>query len=465
MYVQIRITKGGRQMNKSMSKVLGIFAAVILIFSCSATLSWAESFLDVAKQTGVEITREGNAWVWKKHGGVTKPQGPLAEKKVGIIAASEFSDFQAYYLYSYIGEFGGKLEFLPVDWVKWKFTRPNLPTKGVRGMWDLGLDPFHFRPGKWTTKKLAEANPKDYQALIVLGGHSADVIVSEDKVINFIKEAYAHGAVLGAIGAGSMPYIRAGLMDGKKATGDALVEFMIRKIGTFVSGSVVTDGKLITAGDTVDTPAFVRELCKAFDPKFQDPRKGAMAGKRILVIAGEDFEDIELCVPVMEFLYRGAIVTLATFPAPLQSRPGGLNVVQGNIGMTVPLQEIPLTYYKIKPLSQVSLDEFDALMIPGGFCPWNMIAAREPIEFLKKADAAGKVMAYICHGPIAMAAADLVKGKKIAGVRACIDALRIMGAEYTWDWSATVDGKHATGRTPPDVPEFMDAINVALEMK
>lgn len=451
-----------RQLVKGLFWVLSVS---VILFS-GFSLSWAGPFLDVAKQTGVEIIRDGNAWIWKTHGGVTKPQGPLVGKKVGIIAASEFSDFQAYYLYSYIGEFGGKLEFLPVDWVKWKFTRPQIKDKGVRGMWDLPIDPFPFRPGKWTSKKLSEANPKDYQALVVLGGHSADVMVAEEKVLNFLKEAYVNGAVVSAIGAGSMPLIRAGLMNGKKATGDATVEFMIKKIGTFVQRSVVTDGHIITAGDTVDTAAFVRELCKAFDPKFQDPRKGAMAGKRILVIAGEDFEDIELAVPVMEFLYRGAIVVLATFPAPKKARPAmlGLDVVQGNFGMTVPLQEIPLTYYKIKPLSEVTMEEFDVVMIPGAFCPWNMVVAREPIRFLKKADAAGKVLAYICHGPIAVAAADLVKGKKIAGVRACMDALKIMGAEYSWDWSATVDGKHATGRTPPDIPEFIDAINVALEM-
>jgi len=452
-------------MIKKLTIGITCLASLSWILFSGFSLSWAGSFLDVAKQTGVEIIRDGKAWIWKTHGGVTKPQGPLVGKKVGIIAASEFSDFQAYYLYSYVGEFGGKLEFLPVDWVKWKFTRPQIQDKGVRGMWDLPLDPFPFRPGKWNTKKLSEANPKDYQVLVVLGGHSVDVMVQEEKVSSFLKDAYLNGAVFGGIGAGSLPLIHAGLMNGKRATGDAMVEFMIRKIGTFVQEPVVTDGKIITAGDTVNTPAFVRELCKAFDPKFQDARKGSMAGKRVLLIAGEDFEDIELVVPVMEFLYRGAIVILATFQPPLQARPGmvGLSVVQGNFGITVPLQEIPLGYYKIKPLHQVDMEEFDVLMIPGGFCPWNMVEAREPIQFLKKADAAGKVLAYICHAPIAVAAADLVKGRKISGVRPSMDAVKIMGGEYSWDWSATVDGKHATGRTPPDIPEFMDAINLVLE--
>ena len=335
-------------------------------------------------------------------------------------------------------------------------------------MWDLSLDPIPTMGyAKYETKKLGEANPKDYDALIVMGGHSADVMVTEEKVQNFIKEAYANGAVLGAIGAGSMPYIRVGIMNGKKATGDPAVEFMIKKIGTFVKKPVVVDGKIITAGDTVDTPAFVRELCKIFAPGFNDARKGAMAGKRILIVAGEDFEDIELCVPTMEFLYRGASVIMATFPAPMKARLAMLvlDVVQGNFGMTVPLQEIPLSYYKIKKLKDVKLSEIDAVMIPGAFCPWNMLFTPECLEFLKKANAAGKVMAYICHASIPMAAADLVKGKKIAGWLACSDAVKIMGGEHNFEWAATVDGKHATGRTPPEVPEFIDAINVALTQK
>jgi protease I len=334
-------------------------------------------------------------------------------------------------------------------------------------MWDLSLDPIPVMgTGKCNAVQLEKADPKKYDAIVVMGGHSADVMVTEEKVTNFIKAASDNGAVLGAIGAGTMPYIRAGLMKGKKATGDAAVDFMIKKIGTFVDAPVATDGKLITAKDTVDTPAFVRELCKAFDPSFNDARKGAMAGKRVLIIAGEDFEDIELCVPAMEYIYRGAKVTCATFDPPMKSRPAllGLNVVQGNFGMTVPFQEIPMTYYSMKPLSKVAMDEFDVVQIPGAFCPWNITFTPSVLEFLKKANAAGKIMAYICHGSIPMAKADLVKGKKIAGWLACIDAVTIMGGEHNWDWAATVDGTHVTGRTPPEIPEFVDAICVALEL-
>jgi len=420
------------------------------------------SFLETARKTGITIRVEDHVKIWEgPFGGRTKPKGPLAGKRIGILIASEFSDFQAHYLISYASEFGGQVEFLLVDWVKWKFTRPNVNTKGVLGMWDLAVETAGPRN---TAIPLGEADPENYDALVVIGGHSGDLMMTEDKVIDFIKAVYERGAFVGAIGGGSIPLITSGIMNGKTATGNRVVSFMLEKICIFKDAPVVRDGQIITARDTIDTPTFLRELCKAFDPDFVPVRKEILAGKRVLVIAGEDFEDVELAVPVMEFIYRGAKITLATFPPPMRSRPPlvGLDVVQGNYGMSVPLQEIPLSDYRIAQLSEVSVGDFDALQIPGAFCPWNMVAAGEPIEFLKKAYEAGKIIAAICHGPIAVAAADLVEGRKIAGYLASRDAVGIMGGTYNFDWAAVIDGQIVTGRTPPEIPEFVDAITEAL---
>ena len=113
-------------------------------------------------------------------------------------------------------------------------------------------------------------------------------------------------------------------------------------------------------------------------------------------------------------------------------------------------------------IMEIDMKDFDVVYIPGAFCPWNMIVSDKPVEFLKKAHDAGKIIAAICHGPIAVAAADLVKGKKIAGWLACKDAVKIMGGTYNYDWSAVIDGQIVTGRIPPDVPEFLDAITEAV---
>ena len=457
-------------MNQKIRGAVGIMLVMSLIFSLGTVSAQVSPFLDIARKTGVDIQVQeaGKIKIWKgPYTGKRKPVGPLAGRTIGVLAASEFSDFQAYYLAEYLSEFGGKVEFLLVDWVTWKFTRPNITNKGVRGMWDLSLDPIPTMTpeARYTWKPLKEADPKDYDAVVIMGGHSADVMVTEAPVIDFIKKADKRGAFVGGIGGGDIPLISAGILHGKRVTGNRVVRFMLERIGTFVDRPCVRDGRVITARDTINTPDFVRELCKAFDPGFVPQKKGILKGKRVVIIAGEDFEDPELCVPTMEFVYRGARVTLATFPPPMRARPPmlGVEVIMGNFGVSVPFQEIPERgYYDILPLSQLDPRDYDLVHIPGGFCPWNMVMAGTPVEFLKRMYEAGNIVAGICHAPIPMAAADLVEGKKIAAWLASKDAVEIMGGIYNWDWSAVIDGRIVTGRVPDDVPEYIDAMTEAL---
>jgi protease I len=433
----------------------------------SAISNSESSFINVAKETGIDIVEEDGAVIWTgPKGGNIKPFGPLAGKTVACLVASEFSDFQAYYVASYIGEFGGKLEFIMVDQVTWKFTRPTIKTKGVQGMWGLSIDPIPVMGGDKATrnKTIGNADPEDYDAVIIIGGHSGDIMSTEQNVLDFISGAYKNGAVIGGIGGGIIPIIATGIMKGKECTGNEQVSFILKKIAKFRDSQCVKDDRIITARNTLDTPLFVHTLCTYFDPGLVDKRRGVLAGKTMLMICGWDFEDFEIAVPVMEFIHRGATIIIGTFTGATRARPPliGLEVVQGNFGMSVPLQEIPENYYGIKKLTEIGMDEFDGLLIPGAFCPWNMIEAGKPLEFLKNADAAGKVLSYMCHGPIPVAAADLVQGKKITGWLACKDAVTSMGGEFNADWAVSLDGNHVSGRTTPDLPEFIDAITAAL---
>jgi protease I len=427
----------------------------------------ADKGLEISARTGIDITRVGAVIAWAgPHGGNNKPRGPLAGKRIGVLVASEFSDFQAYYLVSYIGERGGICDFLLVDWVTWKLSRPNIANKGVRGMWDVSVDPVPVMGGNKSSfyRSLRKADPKDYDALVILGGHSADVMVTEAEVIDFIKAAAKRGAFIGGIGGGMLPMIAAGIMQGKRATGDRTVDYMLRKIGDFQSLPVVTDGKVLSARSTVDTPAFLAALCRAFDPEYTDPWKGCLAGTRALLVVGEDFEDIELVVVVMELISRGAEVIIGEFVPELKSRPAllGLDVVTGSFGVTIPFQEIPDSYYSIRRLEEVKMTDFDVAILTGAFNPWNMVATGST-EWLKEANAAGKILAAICHGQIALAAADLVKGKKLTGWLAAKDPIEIMGGEFKpKEWAAAIDGRIVSGRTPPEVPEFIDALTVAV---
>ena len=94
--------------------------------------------------------------------------------------------------------------------------------------------------------------------------------------------------------------------------------------------------------------------------------------------------------------------------------------------------------------------------------PWNYLDEGSPVELCRRAAAAGKVVSAICHGPLVLAAADLVDGRRIAGFTACRDDVITMGARYNFAWPAMIDGNIVTGSIPADVPEFVDAITAAL---
>jgi putative intracellular protease/amidase len=271
-------------MKKGITKAMGIVLAITLIFAMSAISASAVSpYMKVAKETGVDIVKIGDAIIWKgPHAGKVKPKGPLAGKTIGIIVGCEFSDWQAYYLAEYVPEFGGKCQFVMNNSHLWKETRPirgvpNTPHGNwglslTGGMAGLGLTGNRTEPavvllqGKGEAADLAVADPAAYDAFIILGGHSADILVADDVPMKFIKAAVDRGVPIAAIGAGSLPLIKLGVMDGKKCTGNRVVDYMLKEIGEYRNEPVVVDGNIITGGDTYDTPGVLRALCKVMDP-------------------------------------------------------------------------------------------------------------------------------------------------------------------------------------------------------
>ncbi|MCX5919162.1 MAG: DJ-1/PfpI family protein [Deltaproteobacteria bacterium] len=463
-----------------MNRLIAIVLVVTFVCFGSTSLAAADSsFLKVAEETGISITKDGSATAWTgPYGGKIKPKGPLAGKKIGLVVACEFSDWQAYYFGDYVGEFGGTPQFVMDNNHLWKSPKPmiGVPTEPL-GMWGLSLSggmsglglngnrllpPAVMQKGEGLAKDYPIAKPGDYDAIIILGGHSGDIMQPDDVALKFIKAVADRGVPVAAIGGGILPLIKLKVVNGKKVTGNQVVDFMLKKVADFRNEAVVTDGKLITGRDTVDAPAVLRALCKVIDPKFEDKHKNILKGKKVMAMVADDFEDIELCAPAMELMYRGAEFVVGLFAPYMQSRPAllGLDVRHGNFGVSVPFQEIPDGYYKIIKEKDLRMSDFDLMYIPGAFNPWRITILHR--NFIGDAYAAGKLIAPICHGPIPVAAADLVKGKKLTGWLASEDAVNIMGGKFMPEWAAAIDGQIVSGRTPPEVPEFVDAMTEAL---
>ena len=109
------------------------------------------------------------------------------------------------------------------------------------------------------------------------------------------------------------------------------------------------------------------------------------------------------------------------------------------------------------PIQKANADEFDAVVIPGGWAPDFLRRHTEVNNFVKEMFDKGKVVASICHGGWVLVSAGILKGKKATCFSALKDDLINAGAEYV-DKEVVVDGNLITSRNPYDLPAFSKEI-------
>lgn len=108
-------------------------------------------------------------------------------------------------------------------------------------------------------------------------------------------------------------------------------------------------------------------------------------------------------------------------------------------------------------ISEVKVDDYDAVIIPGGSAPEALRVNDEVVEFVKQANEQGKVIAGICHGPQVMISADILKGVNTTSYIGIRDDLKNAGSNFL-DQEVVVDGNIITSRTPKDEPAFIKEI-------
>ena len=165
--------------------------------------------------------------------------------------------------------------------------------------------------------------------------------------------------------------------------------------------------------------------------------------KRILFLVAPLYEDLELWYPKIRLEEEGATCVVAGL---------GEKSYQGKRG------------YPITPdttVDQVQAEDFDALVIPGGYAPDILRRSARVLELTRQIHAAGKPIAFICHAGWVPISAGIVRGKRGTSVGAIRDDL--VNAGMAWeDAPVVVDGNLISSRTPADLPHFSRAILAAL---
>jgi len=168
-------------------------------------------------------------------------------------------------------------------------------------------------------------------------------------------------------------------------------------------------------------------------------------GKRIAILAEEDFEDSELIEPLRSMKNAGARVVIVG--------TGSKESYQGKRGNAS--VSVDTTADKVKA------EDFAAVIIPGGYAPDKMRCNQAMIELVKKAYELGKVVAAICHGPQLLISANVVRGRKVTSWPSIAVDLENAGAEWV-DAPVVQDGNLITSRKPADLPRFNKVIIEAL---
>ena len=158
----------------------------------------------------------------------------------------------------------------------------------------------------------------------------------------------------------------------------------------------------------------------------------------IAVIIDDMFEDSEYVQPAEAFKKNGHNLTNIGLEKD--------RLVKGKKHMT------PVTIDKA--IRDVSVDDFDALLIPGGFSPDKLRAHDEAVFFTKKFMESGKPVFAICHGPQLLISADVIKGRKVTGWKSIIQDIKNAGAEFL-DQEVVDDGNLVSSRFPGDLPSFI----------
>ncbi|MBL8778849.1 MAG: type 1 glutamine amidotransferase [Acidimicrobiales bacterium] len=111
-----------------------------------------------------------------------------------------------------------------------------------------------------------------------------------------------------------------------------------------------------------------------------------------------------------------------------------------------------------QPVSAVSADDFDGLVLPGGVANPDQLRTDDGAVRLTRAFVeAGKPVAAICHGPWTLVEADVVRGRTLTSWPSLQTDLRNAGASWV-DEEVHVDRGLVTSRNPDDLDAFCAAM-------
>jgi protease I len=163
-------------------------------------------------------------------------------------------------------------------------------------------------------------------------------------------------------------------------------------------------------------------------------------GKKVAILAADMFERVELEKPRKALEDAGATTEVVSIHD---------GEIQGFDHFD------PATTVKVdRTVEEVSVDDYDALLIPGGVGnPDQLRGDENAVAFVREFAESKKPMAVICHGPWMLVESGVVRGRRVTSWPTLQTDIRNAGGEWV-DEEVVVDDGIVTSRKPDDIPAF-----------
>ncbi|MEX2530228.1 MAG: type 1 glutamine amidotransferase domain-containing protein [Gemmatimonadota bacterium] len=181
------------------------------------------------------------------------------------------------------------------------------------------------------------------------------------------------------------------------------------------------------------------------------PAKYDLSNRTVAVLATDGFEKSELTKPLDALVKAGAdakVISLSSTSERIRGWAGG------DWSDEVAVDGV---------VSNVSADDFDALVLPGGvMSPDTLRMDADAVDFVRGFFASGKPVAAICHGPWMIIEAEAAKGRQMTSYPSIRTDLQNAGARWV-DEEVVVDQGLVTSRSPEDMDAFVDKMLEEIE--
>ncbi|HEX7051262.1 MAG TPA: type 1 glutamine amidotransferase domain-containing protein [Longimicrobiales bacterium] len=165
-----------------------------------------------------------------------------------------------------------------------------------------------------------------------------------------------------------------------------------------------------------------------------------LSGRRIAILVGKGFEQVEMTEPRAALDSAGAVTQLVS---PESGMVRAWNLTEWGDSFDVDV-----------PIDAADAGDYDALLIPGGvMSPDRLRMDDRAVDFVRAFFEQGKPVASICHGPWILVEADVVKGRTVTSYPSLRTDLENAGAKWV-DRDVVTDQGLVTSRNPDDIPAF-----------